>query len=153
MSLHLLARFNLRSPLIKSTATLVDGAIILRVPYKGTWTSAQHAYLSFPSLALGQSHPFSIANVPSDFNATGIEGEHEMLFIIGVRRGVTATIAAFLEKSSSRSASLMVAVEGPYGADVHVEQYEDILFAGGGTGITHISSSESFYASSRSIPI
>ncbi|ORY78061.1 ferric reductase NAD binding domain-domain-containing protein [Leucosporidium creatinivorum] len=140
LSIHLLTRFNLRSPLRKANATLVDGAIILRVPFKGAWGSGQHAYLSFPGMALGQSHPFSIANVPSDFNATEEKDTHEMLFVLGVRGGVTATIAKYLEGFSSKSAELMVGVEGPYGGDSKVQHYEDILFVGGGTGITHLSS-------------
>lgn len=143
VSIHLLARLNLRSPLRKANAALVDGAIILRVPFKGSWTSGQHAYLSFPGLAIGQSHPFSIANVPSELNATGEADTHEMLFVMGVRGGVTATIAAYLDGFSSKSAELTVAVEGPYaGGESDVKHYEDILFVGGGTGITHLSSSK-----------
>lgn len=94
-------------------------------------------------MALGQSHPFSIANVPSEFNATEEKDTHEMLFVLGVRGGVTATIAKYLEGFSSKSAELTVGVEGPYGGDSKVQHYEDILFVGGGTGITHLLSSKS----------
>lgn len=134
-------RFHLRSPLPRASATLVDGgAIILRVPFRGTWTSGQHAYLSFPGLALADApHPFSVANVPA---ANEDDSGNEMLFVMGVRNGLTATVAKHLESFSSRSACLRVAVEGPYGSSDCPHRYDEILLIAGGTGITHIASSE-----------
>lgn len=137
------ARLRLRSPLNRATATLVEGgAIVVRVPFKGSWTSGQHAYLSFPGLALSDApHPFSIANMPTSTTNRG--QKNEMLFVMGVRGGLTATVARYLETFSSRSAHVRVAVEGPYGTSDCPHHYEEILFVAGGTGITHIASSES----------
>lgn len=63
----------LRSPVTLGRAKLVNGAIILRVPFpQGSWAPGQHTYIhladpnllrQFPQLAI-QSHPFSIANSP-----------------------------------------------------------------------------------------
>lgn len=36
-----------RAPLVQARAVLIEGAIVLRVPFKGTWKPGQHAYLSF----------------------------------------------------------------------------------------------------------
>jgi predicted ferric reductase len=137
-------RLRLRYPLPLATATLLDGgAIVLRVPFKGTWSSGQHAYLSFPGLSLADApHPFSIANVPVVTDGGG-DLVNEMLFVMGVRGGLTASIAKHLEDFSSRSTQLRVAVEGPYGSSDSPGRYDEILLIAGGTGITHICSSKS----------
>ncbi|KAM0786762.1 hypothetical protein ACM66B_002197 [Microbotryomycetes sp. NB124-2] len=141
LSITIANRWMPRSPLRRASALLKDGAIILRVPYKGTWSAGQHAYLSFPGLALGQSHPFSIANVPSDFNLTETEADcHEMLFVMGVRQGVTATVAKHLDQYTSRSADLKVMLEGPLGISPNHDSFDNVLLLAGGTGITHIAS-------------
>ncbi|KAK4052676.1 ferric-chelate reductase [Microbotryomycetes sp. JL201] len=140
LSITVANRWTPRSPVQRATALLKDGAIILRVPYKGSWAAGQHAYLSFPGLALGQSHPFSIANVPSDFNIADAGGYHEMLFVIGVRQGVTATVAKHLDQYTSRSGDLKVIVEGPLGISPDHDSFENVLLFAGGTGITHIAS-------------
>ncbi|KAK4057532.1 ferric-chelate reductase [Microbotryomycetes sp. JL221] len=139
LSVNFANRFLPRSPIRRASAMLKDGAIILRVPYKGLWASGQHAYLSFPGLALGQSHPFSIANVPADFNKTE-SGCHEMLFVIGVRQGVTATVARHLDQYTSCSADIKVTIEGPLGVSSRLDAFENVLLFAGGTGISHISS-------------
>lgn len=36
-SLSLLLQLKFRSPLVKASATLIEGAVVLRVPFKGEW--------------------------------------------------------------------------------------------------------------------
>ncbi|GAA5825973.1 hypothetical protein JCM11251_000072 [Rhodosporidiobolus azoricus] len=147
MSISMLARLQFRSPLIKARATLIEGAVVLRVPYKGEWTAGQHAYLSFwdPSLirtphVYFQSHPFSIANVPSLDPDGSSNGTHDMLFVMRTRDGLTKTLASRLAASSTGSADLWMTVEGPYGGSTDTEQFHEILLICGGSGISHIMS-------------
>ena len=37
VSISLLAKLQFRSPFIKARATLIEGAVVLRVPFKGKW--------------------------------------------------------------------------------------------------------------------
>lgn len=135
-------RFHPRAPLVTATATLSHGAIVLRVPSKGNWRPGQHAYLSFPSVPrlLGQSHPFSIANVPSSRNKTA----DEMLFVMRVRKGATMVLSERLRKAEGQSSTLKVALEGPYGRSIETKLFHDVLFIAGGSGITHVQSSKSY---------
>ncbi|GAA6007228.1 hypothetical protein JCM10207_001553 [Rhodosporidiobolus poonsookiae] len=146
MSISLLAKLQFRAPLIKARATLIEGAVVLRVPYKGEWSAGQHAYLSFwdPSFirtphVYFQSHPFSIANVPA-CSEVSENGCHDMLFVMRTRDGLTKTLANRLAKSSTGSADLWITCEGPYGGATDTEQYHEILLVAGGSGISHIMS-------------
>lgn len=65
-----------------------------------------------------------------------------MLFVLRQRDGVTGSLAAYLEQFSSSTADIRVCVEGPYGAPIDVEQYDEMLLVAGGSGITHMASSE-----------
>ncbi|KAL8277634.1 hypothetical protein RQP46_009907 [Phenoliferia psychrophenolica] len=142
-SLRLLLRLKIRSPIIRAHAELVHGAILLRVPAPaGGWSPGQYAYLRIldpsllrlhPLLAF-QAHPFTIANAPTSSELP------EMLFVLRVRDGMTADLAHYLEKAFGRSSSLLVAVEGPYGASLRADRFEDVLLVCGGAGITHCQS-------------
>ncbi|SCV70272.1 BQ2448_1666 [Microbotryum intermedium] len=164
VSIRLLTRLQLRTPVVKASATLIEGAIVLRVPFHGTWEAGQHAYIGIWDKAFasqpqvyGQLHPFSIANVPrsgtldeweeiqlAEFKGVRQAGQtptaHEMLFIIRTRGGMTKVVADQLVKSPTGSMEFMVSVEGPYGGAVDTEEFQEILFLAGGTGISHIMS-------------
>ncbi|ORY79769.1 ferric reductase NAD binding domain-domain-containing protein [Leucosporidium creatinivorum] len=131
-------RLQPRSPIYKGTATLVHGAIILRVPNPSPWSPTQHCYLSFPDIPalFGQNHPFSVANVPS---SNGSEAS-TMLFVMRVRGGMTRTLAQRLEKEADQSMQLLVGVEGAYGRPTEAKLFHDILLVAGGSGITHVMS-------------
>ncbi|GAA5847054.1 hypothetical protein JCM5353_000106 [Sporobolomyces roseus] len=146
VSISLLAKLQFRSPFIKARATLIEGAVVLRVPFKGRWEAGQHAYLKFidPSLIRTphiyfQSHPFSISNVPA-CSEIDEQGRHEMLFVMRTRKGMTKTVADRLAASSSGSLDLWMTVEGPYGGSLDTEQFHEILLVAGGAGISHIMS-------------
>ncbi|SGY15059.1 BQ5605_C013g07228 [Microbotryum silenes-dioicae] len=164
VSIRLLTRLQLRPPVVKASATLIEGAVVLRVPFHGTWEAGQHAYIGIWDKAFasqpqvyGQLHPFSIANVPrsgtldeweetqlAKYKGVRQAGHtptaHEMLFIIRTREGMTRIVADRLAQSPTASMELMVSVEGPYGGAVDTEEFQEILFLAGGTGISHIMS-------------
>ncbi|GAA6012427.1 hypothetical protein JCM10207_007083 [Rhodosporidiobolus poonsookiae] len=161
-SLELLLRFRARRPLVKATATLVHGAIVLRVPNaKGGWKAGQHVYISFPSFlkVCWQSHPFSVANVPSlaplppSPTNSGSSSptlasppsprsdSNEMLFVLRVQRGMTARLAQRLATRKDSTEKLSIAVEGPYGGmRADVGRFEEVVLVAGGSGITHVMS-------------
>ncbi|GAA5876800.1 hypothetical protein JCM8547_003169 [Rhodosporidiobolus lusitaniae] len=146
MSINLLAKFQFRAPLVKARATLIEGAVVLRVPFKGEWSAGQHAYISFwdssflrtPHVYF-QSHPFSIANVPNCSEPDEL-GRHEMLFVLRTRDGLTKTLANRLARSPTGSADLWITLEGPYGGSTDTEQFHEILLIAGGSGISHVMS-------------
>ncbi|GAA6058332.1 hypothetical protein JCM3770_001972 [Rhodotorula araucariae] len=146
VSISLLCRLQFRAPLIKAPATLIEGAVVLHVPFKGEWQAGQHAYLSFwdPSFIptpwiYFQSHPFSISNVPS-CSVADEQGRREMLFVMRTRDGMTKDLARRLARSETGSAEIWTTVEGPYGGCMDTEQFHEILLIAGGSGISHIMS-------------
>ena len=150
LQLFMTRLFRFRAPLVQARAVLIEGAIVLRVPFKGTWKPGQHAYLSFWDSAFirtphmfCQQHPFSIANVPgaSEVDATG--KIHEMMFVLKTRDGMTSILERKLQTSNTGMMPLWVAVEGPYGGSVDTEQFDEILLVAGGSGITHCTSGQS----------
>lgn len=113
-------------------------------------SAGQHAYISIWDTSFmrtpwvyNQTHPFSIANVPSASEVDDSGKVYEMLFVMRTRDGMTNQLATQLAKSSSGTKQIWITVEGPYGDAVDTEQFSEILFVAGGSGITHIMSSES----------
>lgn len=111
--------------------------------------AGQHCFLHFldPSFASTptvwfQSHPFSIANVPT-CTAAYDNGHHDMLFVMRTRKGMTKVLADRLAKSPTGTADLWCTVEGPYGGATDTEQFHEILLVAGGAGISHVMSSAS----------
>lgn len=44
VSISLLTKLEFRSPLIKARATLIEGAVVLRVPFKGKWEGEEELF-------------------------------------------------------------------------------------------------------------
>ncbi|GAA5977551.1 hypothetical protein JCM11641_006861 [Rhodosporidiobolus odoratus] len=141
-------RLVLRRPVIKAQATVSHGAILLKVPFTGSWSAGQHVYVSFWGLDLlrrphlyGQSHPFSIANIPS----TTASGPHEMQFVLRIHAGVTKELANHISKKCAAKsnggqeapAECLVSIEGPHGWAPPAAEYDSVLLVAGGSGITH----------------
>lgn len=151
VSIQLLVRLQWRSPFVKAHATLIEGAVVLRVPYKGKWYPGQHAYISLADARFlktpwlfFQSHPFSIANVASQSEADLVidpTGKtNEMEFVMRIRDGMTKTLADHLSASHTASFPVWITVEGPYAHSPDIEQFNSLLLVGGGSGITHLMS-------------
>lgn len=102
-----------------------------------TWSPGQHVLLSCHSILPLQSHPFTIASLPSD-------GRLE--FFVKAHRGGTksflnhASTNATLPISTpnNRSITRKVAIEGPFGRMRSLEQFDSIIFFAGSTGATFI---------------
>jgi hypothetical protein len=83
-----------------------------------------------------------MANVPSASEVDATGKIYEMLFVMRSREGMTQIVASQLAKSPTGSMELLMSVEGPYATCVDTEQFNEILFVAGGSGISHIMSSE-----------
>lgn len=112
-------------------------------------TAGQHAYLSIwdpifkrTPLIYGQSHPFSICNVPSATTVDDSGKVYDMVFVCRTRDGMTNMLAKHLGSSPDGSREVLMSVEGPYGHSMDVEQYNEVLLVAGGSGITHCMSSK-----------
>lgn len=97
---------------------------------------------------MGESHPFSIMNLPSSsscYSSTKMEGEdekNEMRFLLRVKKGVTKDLAQWIIDGKGGNHQIRVGVEGPYGhsmeKDLSRDQFETVLLCAGGSGITHV---------------
>jgi hypothetical protein len=99
----------------------------------------QHVFLSCHSVVPLQSHPFTIASLPSD---------GKMEFLVRSARGGTRRMHRYAEKNhgglpthkrqeitlTSRAKS--VAIEGPYGRMRPLPQFDSVVFLAGGSGAT-----------------
>ncbi|KAI9670925.1 MAG: hypothetical protein M1817_003810 [Caeruleum heppii] len=100
------------------------------------WKPGQHVFFSCNSVMPGQSHPFTIASLPSD---------GKMEFLVHAKKGFTGKVLHHAEKgltlptsepSSSSKRFTTVAVEGPYGRIRPLEQFDSVIFFAGSTGAT-----------------
>ncbi|KAK4702994.1 hypothetical protein P7C70_g3225, partial [Phenoliferia sp. Uapishka_3] len=146
-TMRVLTTLQFRAPLVQAHATLIEGALVLRVPFQGQWGPGQHAYISFWDSAFvrtpqiyGQRHPFSIANVPGSTEVDATGKVFEMMFVMKTRQGMTNIVERKLQASPTGTMPLWVAIEGPYGGSLDTEQFDEILLVAGGSGITHCTS-------------
>ncbi|OCF43978.1 ferric reductase transmembrane component 4 [Kwoniella heveanensis CBS 569] len=95
------------------------------------WKAGQHGFISSPSISSSphESHPFSIANVPT-------ESSNEAVFLIRVHSGFTKRMRTAL--SSDQSNSIPLYLEGPYGYAHNLDSYSTVLLVSGGTGVTFV---------------
>ncbi|WRT67595.1 uncharacterized protein IL334_004567 [Kwoniella shivajii] len=96
------------------------------------WKAGQHAFISAPSISgmPHESHPFSIANVPT-------ESANDTIFLIRVHTGFTKKLRTAL--SSDLTTSVPLYIEGPYGYAHSLDSYSTVLLLAGGTGVTFVS--------------
>jgi predicted ferric reductase len=98
------------------------------------WKVGQHFYITFPSLSIWQSHPFTPASVPP---TTLVPPTHN--YIIRARSGETNKLAALADASlrdKGNSVEIPVILTGPYGNHIADEEATNILAIAGGTGIS-----------------
>jgi NAD(P)H-flavin reductase len=89
------------------------------------WEAGQHFYLTFPSLSLWQSHPFTVASTP-DVNS---RMQHHT-YLLRVRDGQTKKLAEMGDVAVS------TILTGPYGKGFPSYECQHILAIAGGTGVT-----------------
>ncbi|KAL2216955.1 putative metalloreductase [Thermoascus aurantiacus ATCC 26904] len=101
-----------------------------------SWEPGQHVFLSCHSIVPLQSHPFTIASIPSD---------QKLEFFVRAEKGGTRRFFRYASKyhellgapQSAGSSSLRtVFVEGPYGKMRPLRQFDSVVLLAGGMGIT-----------------
>lgn len=88
----------------------------------------QHAYLSFSDMGLRQSitsHPYAIAWWDDSMNATSLS------FLVQPANGTSCDL---IRRNSFGS----VRIDGPYGKDLGLEKYENVILVAKGIGIAGI---------------
>lgn len=97
------------------------------------WAVGQHFFLTFPALTIWQSHPFTVASVPSS---------HPQLprhvYIVRCRKGETGRLKSLVSQDE-KDATTPVVLCGPYGTallPVISPETTNILAIAGGTGIS-----------------
>lgn len=100
------------------------------------WEPGQHVFLSCHSVVPLQSHPFTIASLPSD---------KKLEFFVRAEKGGTRRFFRYASKyhellgspqSASSSGLKTVFVEGPYGKMRSLRQFDSVVLLAGGTGTT-----------------
>ncbi|KAK1817032.1 hypothetical protein LTR12_008521 [Friedmanniomyces endolithicus] len=108
----------------------VDNDLVLRLDFdhdhKSPWQAGQHFQLTFPSLSIWQSHPFTPSSL-SDPNSTL---QHHT-YVLRVRKGITARLATL-----GNDATLPVILSGPYGRAYPSYGAQNVLAVAGGTGVS-----------------
>lgn len=107
-----------------------DDLIKIRVAKPARYWKAKPGHYVFVSflrpLYFWQSHPFTVMD--------SVVNEGELIIILKEKKGVTRLLKKFLQKSGG-SASMRLAIEGPYGSSAPVHKYDNVLLLTGGTGL------------------
>lgn len=83
-------------------------------------------FVAFPSLAVGQSHPFTIASVVSNKKDAK---EQELLFIARVKEGVTKRLKDHVLEVGA--CDTPVILDGPYGVPADITPFSTCVFIAG----------------------
>lgn len=129
---------------VGAIVTLVDQderLLKLELAAPVSWQPGQHFFLRFPSInrcAPYQSHPFTVANLPSpDANM-----ESHLVFYFKARDGLTKKIWEHVTRQPEVKGKvkdvLTVTLDGPYGSPFQPASYHADLMVAGGVGITSI---------------
>ncbi|KAK1057995.1 hypothetical protein LTR74_013763 [Friedmanniomyces endolithicus] len=115
---------------ITTLCSSVDNDLVLHLDFthdhRSPWQAGQHFHLTFPSLSIWQSHPFTPSSLP---NPNSTLQQHT--YLLRVRKGITARLAAL-----GNSATLPVILSGPYGRAFPSYGAQNLLAVAGGTGVT-----------------
>ncbi|KAA8904789.1 ferric-chelate reductase-like protein [Sphaerosporella brunnea] len=104
-----------------------DGVVVVTLRVKTTpfgYKPGQHFFLTFPSITLWQSHPFTPAVVRAE----------EQVYVIVAMSGETARLAAAVQTQPEKT--LPVVLCGAYGCPVIDPGAENYLLVAGGTGVS-----------------
>ncbi|KAF8849426.1 ferric reductase-like protein like transmembrane component [Acephala macrosclerotiorum] len=115
----------------RASLTALDGSVTkIRVQSKQvkSWTPGSHVFLAIPRLGFGQSHPATIASIPSSHGG-------DLIFILRSRKGFTNRIN---RKASASQTSLLAdskkEIEGPASAS---SDQTDLALIGGPYSASH----------------
>ncbi len=130
-----------------ATLTALEGGVTkVQVPIKHVqrWKPGAHVFLKILHLGLIQSHPATIASVPSSHN-------NDLVFILKRHKGFTNRLLGSASASTSNSPqtkqegaatfqrSYRAQIDGPYGGS-HADfaAFDTVLLIAGSTGVTFI---------------
>ena len=107
--------------------------VIANPPIK--WAAGQHVLLSCHTIAPLQSHPFTIASIPSD---------GKMVFLVKSKNGGTRKYLRHAQKlglpvtspSTMHVRQSAVTIEGPYGRIRPLKQFDSVMLMAGSSGGT-----------------
>ena len=128
--------------LTSATLEAVAGAtrVKINIPGISHVRPGQHVFISFPTLAPLQWHPFSIAwhskqayRCPDlmEFDDTQ---NNCILLVVKAKEGFTRTLYKYAKANPNHD--LLCLIDGPYGV-AHDLVYDEVLVLCGGVGITH----------------
>ncbi|TKX25304.1 ferric/cupric reductase transmembrane component-like protein 1 [Elsinoe australis] len=105
-------------------------------PSDFTWTAGQHCFLRVPAISWLESHPFTIASLPSRTTTGKTESVNVMTFYTRNAGGFTKLLAAAGHGVSEVAATAFI--DGPYGGVVEAlpTRYDCLIFVAGGGGIS-----------------
>ncbi|KAI5959529.1 hypothetical protein KGF57_002054 [Candida theae] len=107
-----------------------DETLKILVPRPQDWEAIPggHAFIHFlrPS-CFWQSHPFT-------YTVT----DDEIVLFIKVKKGVTRSMASYLQTHKDKYTKIRVAIEGSYGESTPANKYDTAVFVAGGNGIPGI---------------
>ncbi|KAK5703202.1 hypothetical protein LTR97_004151 [Elasticomyces elasticus] len=122
--------FNCAQAQITILGSAAENDLVIRLDYdhehRTPWEAGQHFNLTFPSLGIWETHPFTPSSLPGPNART----QHHT-YLVRVRRGITARLAALGD-----GATIPVIMAGPYGRAYPSYSAQNILAVAGGTGVT-----------------
>ena len=124
-----MAYFGIRTAKV---SLLDDNVLEIIVPRHGYWPvyPGAYGYIYFMRTSLfWQSHPFSV--ISSDDGKT-------VEFYVKMKRGATETIQKYLQTQRNNRSDLNIALEGPYGHYVDMNEYQNVVLYSSGNGITGV---------------
>jgi ferric-chelate reductase len=129
----------------RATLTAMSGEVTKICVYTQkikNWTPGAHVFLSIPNFGPGQSHPATIASIPSSH-------DNNLIFILKARKGFTKRIMKFANSSAislstapkqeaaETQETYTALIDGPYGGS-HPDfaTFDTVLLISGSTGVT-----------------
>ena len=130
--------------LARASMTALDGATKIRISSKQVkkWTPGSHVFVSIPRYGFGQSHPATIASIPSSHG-------NDIVLILKAHGGFTKRIMTSADPSATSITEApkqeivpsqdqrIALLDGPYGGS-HPDfaAFDTVLLISGSTGVT-----------------
>lgn len=112
---------------------LLGDTLKVEVPRPKSWPCIPggHAWLHFAhGFHFFQSHPFTFIESPTKSDT--------IVFFCKVKGGITKSLVKLLHEKPGKTMHMRVSVDGPYGHTSPVENYSNIVYIAGGSGISGV---------------
>ncbi|KAG4032197.1 hypothetical protein MFRU_007g01090 [Monilinia fructicola] len=122
---------NMHSPTATLT-TLEGGVTRVCIDSKSIkkWTPGSHVLLSVPVIGILQSHPATIASIPSSHGG-------KLVFLLKGHKGFTGRLITAAETSPGSRPTWKARIDGPYGNTADYATFDTVLLISGSTGTTY----------------